>query len=157
MELESNIINQFQQLQMLITLDVETIAKNGMKIKKRAISIKVFLISVTFLITVILGIGFGGYGEKIALVLSALISAVTAWESYAQYQRKLLIYAQHQILIEQLLMEISFYLSGTVTLEQNRFDEYKSRFLLINDRFNSEQLGIISSAQIKSENTEQTF
>lgn len=111
--------------------------------------IRVSLISMTFLVTVILGIGIADVGEKIALVISALISAVTTWESYAQYQRKLVIYTQFQVLIEQLIIDITLYLTSTPNWEQDRFDEFKNRYTRILEKFLTSNVEVVSSSLSK--------
>ena len=141
--------NQFGQLQILIKGDIERIINSGNHIKRKAMVIRVSLISMTFLVTVILGIGIADVGEKIALVISALISAVTTWESYAQYQRKLVIYTQFQVLIEQLIIDITLYLTSTPNWEQDRFDEFKNRYTRILEKFLTSNVEVVSSSLSK--------
>lgn len=144
--MESSVKQQFDQLYFLISAQVKRLNLSGVKVKRKATIIRTAIISLTFLVTVILGIGIEPYGDKVALTLSALIAAITTWDSYAQYQRRLIIYVELQANFENLISDMTIYLSGSRNLEQDRFNEYKRRFSDIVSKFHDGIIGIETSS-----------
>jgi hypothetical protein len=123
----------------LIKTDSAAALESGQSLKKKTKRMKILLITLSALITAILGLGFGDTGKNIAIVLSAMLTGFSTWDSFANYEKRLF---QETTSINEFTMlckEIDLYLVGNDSLKLEKFEEFKSRYNNIHEDYFKER------------------
>jgi hypothetical protein len=137
---------KIKQLLQFIKIDLASSVSSGNNLRKKAFRMKVWAITLSGLITVILGWTFlGDYGKWAAIFLSASLTALNSWDAYKNYDKRFLQETYSTTGLKFLFQDISLYLTGNSTFESEKFDEFKKRYDDLHNEYISERKSLDSN------------
>ncbi|OMC63970.1 hypothetical protein BK125_30650 [Paenibacillus odorifer] len=137
-------------LLQFIDLDMEACKTTGIKLRNRTWQFRLASILISLLITItlgltlntdeiFLGINIGIAVKNIAVILSAVLTAINTWEAFRNYQTR---YSQESSMINKLNIlsrDIMLYLDSNNNCMYEEYTEFKRRYDAIQEEYIQER------------------
>lgn len=144
------ILSKLQLLLKFIELDMTACKGTGLSLKRRSWIFKLTSIIISSLITITLGLtlntsqSFLGFNigmlvKNIAVILSAILTGVTAWEAFGNFQTR---YSQESAMINKLSVlykNILLYTEKNESCAYDKYIEFKRNYEAIQEEYVQER------------------
>ncbi|WP_189597144.1 SLATT domain-containing protein [Paenibacillus elgii] len=126
-------------LQQIIETELDAGSKSGDSLKLWGRWLKGVTISLSAVVTIVLGLDLGDVGKGIALVLSTIVTAIGAWDAFTNYnQRSAQEYSNVNKLFS-LYKDIKLYMEGNTNLKLEQYNQFKERYDSIHEEYLQER------------------
>jgi hypothetical protein len=150
-------VNQkFDTLKYLISLDMIESANSGKRLKKKSNRIKLATITLSALITVMIGVSsndfWDGWTKNLALILSALLTGINGWESFVKYETRSIQEHSNSTRLSMLYKDILLTMSGNNVHNLEKFEEFKTNYQNMQEEYMEERKSIKEIEENKRDN-----
>lgn len=122
-------------LSELIKLDISAGTTSRDSLKRKSFFMKLFIIIFSALVTITLGLQLGDIGKNVAVVLSAIVTALNTWDAFTTYHQRSIQEFTVSNKLGVLLRDIYLYLEGRSTYAIDDYEIFKKRYDTIYDEY----------------------
>lgn len=142
-------------LKNLISLDMIESANSGKRLKKKSNRIKLATITISVLITMVIGVSsfdfWDGWSKNVALILSALLTGINGWEAFVKYETRSIQEHSNSIKLTMLYKDIILTLSGNDIHMYEKYEEIKTKYNNMQEEYMEERKSIKEITENKQE------
>lgn len=125
---ERNPEKSFVFLKGVVDENMKNLNTNVKEYEKHALIMKITLLSLSALVTLVIGLKIEVYSANIALILSAALTILTGIDQFLRVTTKDVEISRRHIKITKLSLDMRLCQEGEVFITKEVYDEFKNRF-----------------------------